>query len=182
MHLLKKIFGSAKSNQSNMNQVTNTPGFPEKNLFIDSTPPQGKDAKSNTDNAVRHFLNQDHHSAGLIAGYNMHCHDGLILHLKGLRSCFREAIDSFLAGIKKEISEKEILLAQLGDMLPSQKLSLEICLKQIQGIMEEATLQKALSIDDEGWVGTAINSFEMGFRRGLLDYMNENDFLKQTSL
>ncbi len=149
MQLLKKLFGTSNSKQSNMQQEKTIENLPGQDLFIDTTPPQ-KDQSLIKENAIKQFLDSDHYTNGIRASYTLHCHDGMALHLTELRNLFRKALDNVMVVLKNEITEKEILLVQMGEMLPSQKQGLELCLKQIRGTMEETALQKVLSIDEEG--------------------------------
>lgn len=165
-----------------MDQTNNLPPFPEKDLFIETKSPNNEQPPAKKESAVRQFLNKNHFLDGLAAGYEMHCHDGLTIYVKELRAKFRDAVDIVLAGFQQELANKQIILMQIGEMLPSQKQCLEVSIKQLQDLIEESKLQKVLSVDGEGWISSALDAFEKGYQKGMVDYLNEKDFFSQTNV
>lgn len=182
MFKFKNPFRKESTVEATMNQQDSMPPIPEKELFIDMKEPEENLKPAREESEIRKFLSKNHFLEGLAAGYEMHCHDGLQIHLKVLRSNFRDAVDRVLAGLNEELKDKQIVLTQIGSLLPSQKDCLEITIKSVQGMIEEAKLQKVLSVDDEGWISSAITAFEKGYHKGMLDYLNETNFLSQTKL
>lgn len=171
MSLFNNIFGKKTSPQEQFQPV------PSQSLFIETEAPVPVSEKKRED-AITLFLEENHFAAGLYAGYNLHCHDGLKIHLGQLRARFREAVDSLTGSLEKLVIEKEMIQIQIGDMMPSQKQCLDVSIDLDKKTIEEAKFQKVLSIDDEGWISSAVNSFKLGYQKGMMDYFNEKDFFK----
>ena len=102
MQLFKKIFQKQRvGHQQQFN-------IPDAALFVENEPPEQKD-RDEAPSGVAAFLNENHFSAGLSAGYNMHCHDGLLFHLIQLRTRFRQYTDYLIVDLSNQISEKEMI-------------------------------------------------------------------------
>lgn len=171
MKLFKNIFGKRAGQQELLIPA------PSQKLFVETEPPTvGSENKQ--EKAIAIFLDENHFAAGLYAGYHLHCHDGLKIHLGQLRARFREAVDALTGGLEKLVIEKEMIQIQIGDMMPSQKQCLDVSIDQDKKTIEEAKFQKVLSIDDEGWISSAVSSFKLGYQKGMMDYFNEKDFFK----
>jgi hypothetical protein len=173
MRLFKNLF-QKKDGQQQPETV-----IPTQELFIDNEAPRSFETEKKLGSPIFTFLDENHFSAGLFAGYHLHCHDGLKSHLSQLRARFREAVDSLIGSLENQLTEKEMMSIQIGDMMPSQKQCLLVSLDLTKKQIEEAKLQKVLSIDDEGWISSAVNSFKLGFQKGMMDHFNEKDFFKE---
>src|SRR4051812_41544493 len=93
-----------------MTQPENNSSIPGEDLFIDPKAPAEEQKTVKKESMIRKFLNGNHYLAGLSAGYELHTHDGLPMHLKELRAKFREAVDSVLAELQQELNTKQILM------------------------------------------------------------------------
>jgi hypothetical protein len=171
MKLFKKIFQKKIDAQQEIGKI------PDATLFLESEPPEEKNGHE-LPSEVTAFLNENHFSAGLSAGYQLHCHDGLLFHLIDMRTRFRRCADYQIVDLQNQIFDKEMIGIQLGDLLPSQKHCLELSLDRNRQQIEEVKKQKELSVDDEGWISGAVSSFKLGFQKGMIDYFNEKEFFK----
>jgi hypothetical protein len=148
---------------------------PSKELFVEQNY-HAEEKNREKDSAVEHFLKMNHFDAGLHAGYHLHCHDGLKEYLERLRSSFREAVDAAINNSQKELLKLEIARVQFGDMLETQRQCLDMTIDHHKNIIEESRMQKVLSVDNEGWISSAVSQFKLGFQKGMMDYFTEKEF------
>ena len=150
---------------------------PSHELFVDSTPPSRTSPElAKSEKPVKAFLDCNHEHQGRVAGYESHAHDMLPMYKAELQTSFRAALERMiqlaeidLLGIRTQVNE-------VGDAIPSMKQNLELRIQLLQSNIDEMRMQKILSVDDEGWIALAVQSFTKGFRLGMQDYFQENNF------
>jgi hypothetical protein len=148
---------------------------PSQNLFVASEPPAL--IPENNGSIIKQFLHQDHYSAGLVAGFNMHSQEDLSFQKNCLKCNFQHTLSSLQEQMQDELLDKSKKLIQIGDLLPTQKQLLGLEIRDINDKLEKMNIQKALSVDGEGWISGTLNDFERGYKKGLQDFITERTFL-----
>lgn len=160
---------------SNKPVVKPDENVPAQDLFVASEAPAL--IPENKGSVIKQFLHQDHYSAGLVAGFNMHSQEDLAFQKNCLKSNFQHMLSSLQEQMQDELLDKSRKLVQIGDLLPTQKQLLGLEIKDINDKLEKMNIQKALSVDGEGWISGALNDFERGYKSGLQDFIAERAFL-----
>jgi hypothetical protein len=188
-NFFKSIFGK-RSNATNstaasssatlpvMPMVTEPQEYiPPHDLFVDSTPPARTTSEVvKSEKPVKVFLDRNHEHQGRMAGYESHAHDMLPIYKAELQASFRASLERMIELAEIDLLEIRTQVIEVGDAIPSVRQKLELRVQMLQSNIEEMRMQKILSVDDEGLIAPAVQSFTKGYRLGMQDYFQERNF------
>lgn len=155
-------------------------GTPLHELFVDHDAPfKGRSTvASQPRNIIKDFIQKDYRQMGYKDGFEYHTE-------RELQNGIRKIKADYLLVIDQAIDEKNSLLVKfknkaydVGGLDVSKKIQNEII--RCEDLLEDLKAQKELSVDDEGWVATAIHSYRRGFVSGLNDW-HEGDLLLESN-
>jgi uncharacterized protein YsxB (DUF464 family) len=162
----------------NINTVSKVGNIPPVDLFIDNQPPQlESNNKEQVPNRISQFLKRDYLSIGFNDGYEYHSNDTLEAGKKKI-------IAEFLLVMDQSIEEKQLEILKYKNLLVDVSNVSEETSKKLQNSIETLILslnsiqkQKELSVDNEGWVMTAIHSYYLGFKQGTDGFIAGEDLI-----
>jgi len=162
----------------NNNNVLQVENIPPAELFIDNQPPQFETKSSEqSTNRINSFLKRDYLSMGFNDGYEYHSNETLESGKKKIKA-------EFLLIMDQSIEEKQLDRLKTKNLLIDVSKVSEDASKKLENTIEELNIslntlqkQKALSVDNEGWVMTAIHSYHLGFKRGTDDFIAGEELL-----
>jgi len=187
MSILSKFFGknaiernpvTVMMENANKNEVLISGQIPPVDLFVDNQPPQNEIINSEQiPNKLNQFLKRDYLSIGFNDGYEYHSNETLDSGKRRIKA-------DFLLIMDQSIEEKQIERLKTKNLLVDVQKVSEDASKKLENMIEELNLsinslqrQKELSIDNEGWVMTAIHSYHFGFRKGIDDFIAGEELL-----
>lgn len=151
-------------------------------LFIDNQPPAEEKDNNKTINPLEEFLAQNYEWNGYNDGYEIPDSEYLENKLKLIKSDFRIAIDKCIDMKRNEVGEMKLHLIQILGISERLETQLNERIRQIEEIVHVLDTQKILSIEDEGFVASAIQSYRIGFVKGLEKFQHEKLFIGNTGL
>jgi hypothetical protein len=178
---IKSFLGQfSNANQSTIDTAISEPAMltpmPSEALFTDMNAPHAEDSNRKEVKPIGEFLSSDFKHEGRMAGYEHHNLQYLSIGIQELRARFRGACDKHIQVLENDLIEVKTLFIQVGDALPSEQQILQLRIDKINSNVEEIRLQKMLSVENEGFISEAVQSYTHGFHQGLRDYVNESKF------
>lgn len=150
---------------------------PPHELFVDSTPPSRTSLEfAKSEKPVKVFLDRNYEHLGRVAGYESHTHDMLPVYKAELQTSFRAALERMIQLAEIDLLAIRTQVNEVGDAIMSIKQNLDLRIQLLQNNIEEMHMQKILSVDDEGWIAPAVQSFTKGYRLGMQDFLQEKNF------
>ncbi|WP_420378784.1 hypothetical protein [Gilvibacter sp.] len=188
MSFLSRLFGEKKDKTMNAQvAVTELPeaelNIPDENIFRDNQPPQpfvNSSAKGRP-SQISEFLNRDYLHAGKRDGYLNHSSEDRELAKKGIRASYLNLLDQVMQELERNSLELTNQLHKVGEF-GDVRSSLESTLTALSDQMSSLKLQKELTVDEEGWLMSALYDYDMGYAQGVNDYVAERNFLETNTL
>lgn len=186
MKILSKLFGRTKSkliNQPTISEPKETLNLkdqnviPEKELFIESEEPFIEDPKPQKISKISRFLNFNFYSLGVQDGYQYHSSDHLIIGKRKISAEFRLILDQEIQEKEETQLQLENLITDVSAVSPVTLKKLETTLNKLNSTIEKLEKQKALSVDEDGWVMNAIHGYHQGFSQGLTDFIESEKLI-----
>lgn len=188
MNWFTKIFSrnaarAAESTGRSVEQAMNANPSIAEELFVDHETPESAQTAQPADGiSILSFLEQDFYGTGYKDGYNYHSAEMMENRLRSLKASFRLRLD-------QAIEEKRQILLHLreqgidmGGLSERMTQRIEAVEENIQAMIAKYELEKALSVDEEGWVAKAVNEYRDGFMRGAENYNVEKLLAGSTGL
>lgn len=169
----------------------NNPGGPviaqapkpiNRELFVDDQEPVQSDTANKKENPIQVFMNQHFEWQAYNDGYGFPDAEYLEQKLRIIRAEFRIAVDKCLDTKRTELADLKQHIIQTRGISERLESQLAEKIKSIEVIIHELDLQKILSIEDEGIVGTAVHSYRAGFLKGVEQFQKEKLFAGTTGL
>lgn len=156
------------------------PNMVNADLFVDNQPPIPDTAIK--PNPLEKFLSQNFEWNGCNDGYEFPDSEYLNSKLKLIRAEFRTAIDKSIDLRRFEVGELKLHLIQISGI--SERLEAQIIerIRQNEEIVHVLDTEKILSIENEGIVSSAIQSYRIGFIKGVERFQQEKLYIGNTGL
>lgn len=162
--------------------ISVTPKSIDRNLFVDEQEPELTDPAKKKDNPIQVFLNQNFEWQAYNDGYGFPDCEYLDQKLRIIRAEFRVAVDKCLDIKRTELADLKQHVIQTRGISDRLENQLGEKIKAIEVIIYELDLQKILSIEDEGMVGTGVHAYRAGFLKGVEQFQKEKLFAGSTGL
>jgi ethanolamine utilization cobalamin adenosyltransferase len=151
-------------------------------LFIDNQQPAEEVDESKQSNPLDEFMSRNYEWNGYNDGYENPDSEYLERKLRLIRSDFRIAIDKCIDIRRNEVGELRLHLIQTKGISDRLELQLNERIRHIEELVNILDTQKILSIEDEGFVSSAIQSYRIGFIKGLEKYQQNKLFVGNSGL
>ena len=187
MSIFKNLFGKSAIKEVSLTETIGSPkindfvkaeNIPPAELFIDNNPPatQTKTEEYST-NKISRFLNRDYFTLGFNDGYEYHSNETLESGNKKIKADFLLILDQSTEEKQLERLKTKNLLVDVREVSVDASQKLENTIEELNFSINTLQKQKELSCDNEGWVMTAIHSYNMGFKQGTDDFIAGEELL-----
>ncbi len=193
MHIFSKIFGNGHTSgngHANQDQLPRAAGTHtdydsiSKEVFVDETPPNIKPSESrpHSGNVLKEFLEENYFMKGFNDGYDTHSREVLDRNKLRIGVEFRYVIDQVIDQMESERFSLRNHLISVGDTSDEISKQLEARIEELKARVEQLRVQRAQSMEEEGWVMHPIHDYVDGFVRGIQRYSEERFFAASTGL
>lgn len=185
MNIFKSLF--RKSNKTNdevsidtdIHNANSSNSIPE-DLFIDTSVPANEsiDEDNSPQRLLNQFLEKDYLQQGQQDGFHYHSNEFSEIRKKTFRSEFRNLIDQVIEVHKQSVLDLEVSLIEVAEL---SKETANKIINRIHFINDQINFlnqQKKLSVENEGWIMSCINSYHQGFISGVSAYLDMSNLLK----
>ena len=161
-----------RGNSSVNNQVADTAVAEpvttvDRSLFVEDTAPELKNPVKKAVNPIEVFRDQNFEWQGYNDGYSHPETEYLDNKLTLIRAEFRLAVDKCLDMRRTETGELRLHMIQVSGISSRMEAQLAEKNKQLEALIHELDMQKILSVENEGMVAPAVQSYRIGFVRVL---------------
>ncbi|SDL59537.1 hypothetical protein [Kriegella aquimaris] len=181
MKLFSRFFEKGNKNDlsvqsQNISDGTSPTIIPSRELFIDTDPPAQLIETFNTkEGKIQSFLKEDYMSRGQYDGYTKHSNQALMIYKRKIKSEFLFIVDQLIQEKQQRKLKSINTLVEVSGISDSIKSQLENVVKALDSAIANLEKQKALSVEEEGWVMPALHTYHLGFMQGLEDYLAEKE-------
>lgn len=145
----------------------------DKALFVDNQEPEIQESPKKKPNAIEQFMDQDFEWLGYHDGYAYPDKECLETKLCQLKADFRLAVDKCLDVKRTEVGELNIHIIRTEGISPRLQAQLAEKIKNMEAVIHELDIQKILSVEEEGIIGSSVHAYRLGFRKGIERYQQE---------
>lgn len=128
------------------------------------------------------FLKGDYEQKGYNDGYLYPNADLLDNNIRQLKTQFRQVVDQALDLKRTEVGELNLHLINTRGISERLEESLKEKVKQLENLIHTLDTQKILSVEEEGMIAPVVQSYRIGFIKGVERYNQEKVFAGSTRL
>ena len=160
-------------------ELGNPPSF---DLFVDPEPPKSVQQMNSKESGIKAFLGRNYHSMGVNDGYEYHTQETLETGKRKIRSDFQFVIDQELDILNQKRLQMRTLLISVSKISEEAKQNMDLLIDELNSSLDTLKMQKELSVENEGWVMSAIHGYHQGFIQGLNGYISDEQLLNSSNL
>jgi hypothetical protein len=128
------------------------------------------------------YLKMDYFAMGEHDGYQFHATSVLDNRRHVIRTDFHQLLDAEIELLTKQSKAIKNMIAESRDLDARRQEVLENDIEALQIKIDELQRQKALSIENEGWISGPFRKYQDGFIRGLHRYQDQERFAASTGM
>jgi|GEM_PF-1244959 len=181
MSIFSRIFNKNTNVNATSNNTANGESFitseeplniPAQDLFIDNNPPVQYDntaVKAKT--KITAFLENNFLLLGYREGFEHHNSEIFEMGKKKILADFRLLIDQTIESKQSERLKLESHIIDVAQVCGNTEKKLQNTLRDLDRSISVLEKQKELTVDNEGWVMSAIHDYHQGFVKGTSDFL-----------
>ncbi len=156
--------------------------IPPVDLFIDDEAPQSEQVVEQTQSKITLFRSQNHYSIGYNDGHNFHSSEMLEIGKRKIRTEFRFILEQEIEEMNQKKLQLKMLVVDVRKVSDDTREKLELNVTEIEKSLMKLEKEKELSVENEGLVSNAIQSYHQGFIQGSNDYIESEKFLNAANI
>lgn len=177
MNFLQSLFG--RKSPAPATEAPPVSAVPPEDLFTDRREPESPGAAAEEpDSPIQAFLSRDWNALGMQDGFEYHGHEFFHAARKRIRAEFLNIIDQVLLERRDQRRQLQDRLVQLQGLSDELYFRVELKMEEADHVLSVLDQQKALAVEDEGWLMGPLHAYRLGYLKGVQDRIDSDDLLR----